>query len=159
MEEDEETPKAIPPWVELEYAVRNHLHNQRSFQLRFNSTCVCLQDQMPTSNSQISQNLPPISLPLLSNLPLLRMWRSPNSHVIKREWLISWRHQAFCWKESVYLILKLKKNFYQKMVMVVLSGSYLGYALFIHFGAWTNWVANLPSLYLVGYPGWVNIKW
>lgn len=22
MEEDEETPKAIPPWVELEYAVR-----------------------------------------------------------------------------------------------------------------------------------------
>ena len=24
MEEDEETPKAIPPWVELEYAVRNH---------------------------------------------------------------------------------------------------------------------------------------
>ena len=30
MEEDEETPKAIPPWVELEYAVRNHLHKSKS---------------------------------------------------------------------------------------------------------------------------------
>lgn len=30
MEEDEETPKAIPPWVELEYAVRNRPHNLKS---------------------------------------------------------------------------------------------------------------------------------
>ena len=30
MEEDEETSKAIPPWVELEYTVRNYPHNLKS---------------------------------------------------------------------------------------------------------------------------------